>query len=128
MPDFFVKNNVKQSTASIGTPVVADPVYEPIASFAINASNQLIGKIWITKNGQKMYNDLGTASFEFIDNSGAPVAGLTESGLTANADGDFIITPVSAASILDLSHYTVKVDVSADSSLRRGQMGIPVGN
>jgi hypothetical protein len=128
MANFFVENNVYQATANPGTPIISDPIYTPIGSFAINASNQLIGKLWIIKNGQKMYANLGTASYEFIDGAGNPVPGLSQSGISANADGDYIITPVSAANILDLSHYTVQVDISADSGLRRGQMGVPVGN
>lgn len=128
MANFLVNNNVYQATANPGTPIISDPIYEPIGSFAINASNQLIGKLWITKNGQKMYANLGTASYTFYDNSGAVVPGLTQSGIIADVNGDYVITAVSAANILDLSHYTVQVDISADSSLRRGQMGIPVGN
>jgi hypothetical protein len=128
MPTFFVENNIIQGTASPDTPIISDPVFEPIGSFAINASNQIIGKLWITKNGQKMYTNLGTASYQFIDSLGNPVSGVTQSGIVADVNGDFIITPVSAGNILDLSHYTVKVDISAESLLRRGQMGVPVGN
>jgi len=128
MANFLVNNNVYQATANPATPIISDPIYEPIGSFAINASNQLIGKLWITKNGQKQYSNLGTASYTFYDNAGVPVPGLSQSGIAADANGDYLITAVSAVGILDLSHYTVQVDISADSVLRRGQMGIPVGN
>lgn len=128
MPNFLVNNNAYQATANPATPIITAPIYEPIGSFAINASNQLIGKLWIIKNGQKMYANLGTASYTFYDNAGAAVPGLSQVGIVADGNGDYIITPISAASILDLSHYTVQVDISADSVLRRGQMGIPVGN
>jgi hypothetical protein len=55
---------------------------------------------------------LGTASYQIYDASGNPVAGLTQSGITADANGYFHITPVLATLITDLTHYTAKITIS----------------
>lgn len=126
MANFLINNNFFQGTAVIGSAIIADPVYECRAVFSINASNQLQATIWVTKNGQHLINNLGAASFSIRDRLGALV-GISESGIVADANALYITTPINASSILDLTHYTVDIEISADSGLRRGVVGITLG-
>ena len=121
--DYLISNNVY--IPIFQAVVLPGNIYKIIGSFAISANNQLIGAIWITKNGQKILTGLGSASFEFFDQLGVST-GISQSGITANANSDFIINPQSSTAILDLSHYTVKLQVFADNLIREGQVGVPV--
>jgi hypothetical protein len=88
-------------------------VFDNKAVFSINALNQLRATFWTTKNNQLQSGaTLGTASYQVYDASGAPVAGLTQSGITADSNGYFHITPVLATLITDLTHYTVKITIN----------------
>jgi hypothetical protein len=110
----------KVTITADGTPITEDivignepEVYENKAVFSINALNQLRATFWATKNNQLLSGSiLGTASYQIYDANGNPVAGLTESGITADANGYFHITPVSAGSLTDLTHYTAKITIS----------------
>lgn len=83
------------------------------ATFSINASNQLEATFWSTINDQLTTPALlGTASYQIYDRLGATVAGLNQSGITADVNGFYHITPVSAALLTDLTHYTAKITIS----------------
>lgn len=111
-------------------PVVHSAVghqYEPRAVFSINASNQLQATIWCTKDGELMSDGtLGTASYTIYDKDGNSI-GITESGITADLNGYFEISPVNAAAILDLTHYVVKITIMAAGENRVGTVGITLG-
>lgn len=94
------------------------------AVFSINASNQLEATFWALRNDEMPpLAILGTASYTVYDKSGIAVAGLTESGLTANAQGYYHITPVSAALLTDLTHYKVKVTMTLQGQLHSSTHG-----
>lgn len=125
----------KVSTTIGGTSVVQNvPVtyatpqhsYEPRGVFSINASNELQGTLWIVKNGEQMVSSLGTATYTIYDKDGNTI-GITESGIVADANGYFFIDPVSASAILDLTHYTVVIEVVADGVTKVGSIGITLG-
>jgi hypothetical protein len=103
----------------------AGPQYEPRAVFSINAANQLQATLWVTKNGEQLNSNLGTASFSIYDKDGILV-GISQTGLVANGDGLYKSTPVSAASLTDLTHYTALFSVTADSVVRKGAVGITI--
>lgn len=124
--NFLVENNVLISTFVPGSVVIADPIYEPRGTFSINASNQLQATFWASKNGQLVTSNLGTASYTVYDKDGNTV-GLTQSGIIADANAQFIITPVSALSITDLTHYVVKVSIDVDSIVVSNYLGITLG-
>jgi hypothetical protein len=60
----------------------AGPQYEPRAVFSVNAANQLQASIWITKNGEQISDNLGTASYVVYDKDGVAL-GISQSGLVA---------------------------------------------
>ena len=110
-------------------PVVHSAVghqYEPRAIFSINASNQLRGTLWITKDSELYVDAIGVASYTIYDKDGNSI-GITESGLSPDANGYYEITPVSAAAILDLTHYVVKITILAAGENRVGTVGITLG-
>jgi hypothetical protein len=130
--DSFGNQNVNTVVLSANTNGVlipveeGGPIYEPRAVFSINASNQLQGTLWCAKDGQLVTSNLGTASFTIYDKDGVSI-GISQSGLTADINGYFETTLVSAAPILDLTHYTVKIVIDAFSVPRVGTVGLTLG-
>lgn len=108
-------------------PLTWNPVlqYEPRAVFSINPINQLEGTIWITKDSAQMTTDLGTASYAIYDKNGALV-GISQSGIAADVNGFYKITPVSASLLTGLTHYTVLIQITANGELKRGIVGITI--
>lgn len=107
------------------TYAVAGPQYEPRAVFSVNAANQLQASVWITKNGEQLNSNLGTASYAIQDKDGA-ATGISQSGIVADVNGFFKTTPVTGVNLTDLTHYTVVFTIMADGAVRRGAMGITV--
>ena len=126
MPNFLINNNFYIPTANPATPVITAPIYESRAVFSINAANQLQGTIWVVKNGVQQASNLGTASYIIRDKDGNTI-GISESGIIADGNGLYHITPVLATPIQDLTHYTVELLVSAESQNRRGVVAITLG-
>lgn len=126
MANFLINNNFYISTATPATPVIADPIYESRAVFSISASNELQATFWVVKNGVQITQDLGTASYTVRDKDGNTV-GITESGISPDANGFYYITPVQANAIQDLTHYVVELEISAEDLIRRNVVGITLG-
>lgn len=91
--------------------VIPPTDYRPKAQFSINASNQLRATFWLEHDSKVQITDLGTANYTVYDASGNAVVGLTQSGITPDVNGRFNITPVSAALLTDLTHYSVKIGI-----------------
>lgn len=109
-------------------PVTQQPVlpqYEPRAVFSISPLNQLDGTIWIINNTGRVTQQLGTASFTIRDKTGALV-GIAQTGLVADVNGFYKITPVSAAPLTSLTHYTVELQIDAHGALRTGCIGLSI--
>ncbi len=85
--------------------------YKPKAQFSINASNQLRATFWLEYDSNVEITGLGVANYTVYDASGTTVAGLTQSGIAADVNGRFHITPVSAVLLTDLTHYSVKIGI-----------------
>jgi hypothetical protein len=124
--NFLVNNNFLFEPVGPVIPVVTASVYEPRAVFSISASNDLQGTFWITKDGQQVTSSLGSLSFVIRDQDGVTV-GITESGLVADVNGFFYMTPVLADAIQDLTHYTVEMTCLIDSQVRKGVVAITLG-
>lgn len=94
-------------------------VFDCFAGVSINALNQLQVSLWATKNNEKCEGSiLGTASFAVYDKSGAAVSGVAQSGLTADSNGYFHSTPISAASLTDLTHYLMEITINVEGENR----------
>lgn len=115
-------NTVSLNVISTGVSVSAD-VYEVDGAFTINSSNQFQGTIWALKNSilAKTGNAvMGTASYQVYDKAGVAVPGMGGSGITADANGQYKITPVASSLATQLEHYMVLVTVSVDGANRQG--------
>lgn len=119
-------NTVSQSVISTGVFVSAE-IYSSEGAFAINSSNQLQGTLWCLKNSilAKTGNaTMGTASYQVYDKAGAAVSGMTESGISADVNGQYKITPVASTLNLSLDHYMVKVNITVDGAIREGYVSL----
>lgn len=104
----------------------AGPVYEVCGVVSINAINQIQSSFWVNKNGETSTTNLGTCSYVVKNKSGAAI-GISQSGITANASGKFNSTPVNASLIYDLEHYVLEIELTADGAIRKGTIGLVVG-
>lgn len=101
--------------------------YESRAIFSISSSNELQGTLWCTKDSEMMSDGvLGAASYTIYDRNGNSI-GITESGIMPDGNGYYQISPVNASSILDLTHYVVKIIILASGENRIGTVGITLG-
>jgi hypothetical protein len=99
--------------------------HEPRGGFSIDASNMLRGSLWITSNGEQVTTALGTASYTIYDKNSNPI-GISQSGIVADGQGFYQISPVSAAPIQDLAHYLVKISITYQSQVHTGVLFIGV--
>lgn len=102
------------------------PSYKCHGVFSLSSSNQFQGTLWASADGITKTSGLGTASYTVYDASGAAVAGMTQSGISADGNGRFIITPI-ASSLVDLTHYTIRVAITVDGILRTSYVGLTLG-
>lgn len=119
-------NTVNQSVISTGVFTSAD-VYLSEGAFAINSSNQFQGTIWCLKNSVVATSSnavMGTASYQIYDKDGNAVVGMTQSGITADSNGQFKITPVTSVLNKTLDHYMVKVSITVDGAIREGYVAL----
>lgn len=115
-------NLVSLNVISTGVSVSAD-VYKTEGAFALNSSNELQGTLWCLKNSvlaKSANSTMGTASYQVYDKDGTAVVGMTESGITADTNGQYIITPVASSLNKTLDHYLVKIDITVDGAIREG--------
>lgn len=118
-------NTVSDSEISIG--VLAGTIqYVSHVSFALNNSNQLILTGWLTANGVPVKTSLGTASLEVRDASDTIIGAFNQSGISANADGAFVFTPVSATTLDAFTLYRVKIAILYQSISYESSRGLTV--
>lgn len=101
--------------------------YQLCAVASINASNMLEATFWVNLNGNRADQNLSTATYRIRDKSGTLVSGLTQSGVTADVNGYFKITPVSAALLYDLTHFVFEVEMSVDNQPLEASIGLVIG-
>lgn len=126
MSDIFTSSSVYQGTFVTGT-VQVDPVYQICAVANIKASNQLECSFWIHRNGERVVSDLGVASYLILDNGGAAIGGLSESNISPDLNSYYRITPVSAASLVDLTHYVLEISIVVGQDTISGSIGMAIG-
>ena len=127
MSNFLIEGSVYQSTSDPAQLVIVDaPVFEARGIFSITASNQLQGTLWAVKDGEIYTFQLISASYQILNAAGTPI-GITESGLTPDANGFFYITPVLAANIVDLTHYTILITINGAAKTIESAIGIALG-
>lgn len=118
-------NVISDSAISTGLASGA-PLYKTHSVFSINSSNQLKGTFWATVNNLRTVTALGTANYQVYDSAGNIIISLTESGIIADVNGLFTITPVISP-LVDLTHYVVKVGIVIDGVERVTYKGLTLG-
>lgn len=122
MSDILVANNVYQ-----GTSITTNTFYSTSGAFAIDQSNEFQGTLWALKNNviANGYNSvLGTAAYQVFDKDGSAIVGMSESGIAADPNGQFVITPVASLLNKSLDHYLVKVSITVDGNLQENYVGL----
>lgn len=113
-------NSVVLNVLSTGVFVSAEE-YKVEGTFAVGTNNSFQGTMWILKNSVLgLGATLGTASYQVYDKLGNAVSGMNESGIIADANGQFKITPITSNLLQALEHYVVKVSIIMDSATRTG--------
>lgn len=125
MSDIFTQQ-AYQGTYVPGTPAVEEH-YQLCATADINASNMLEVTFWVNVQGNRADSDLSSALYRIRDKSGNLVSGLAQSGIVADANGYFRITPVSAELIYDLTHYLFEVELSVNDQPVQSSIGLVIG-
>jgi hypothetical protein len=84
--------------------------------FNIDDQNNLISTFWVTDSEGVVTSSvrLGTASYVIYDKNGNLVPSMAESGIIADSEGFFEITPVSSVLDLDNNFYAAKVTITID--------------
>lgn len=119
-------NTVSLSVLSTGV-FVSNEDYEVSGAFAVNSSNQLQGTLWALKNtviATSSNATMGTASYQVYDKNGNAIVGLSGTGITANSQGQYVITPVASSLNQSLDHYVVKISISVDGAIRDGYVSL----
>lgn len=95
--------------------------------FAIDNANLFTGQLWFEFKGQVATSLLGAGSYTVYDADDNAVAGLTQSGITANVNGVYVITPASAAGLEPFVNYRIKITIVYDSVSYTSYKGFTVG-
>lgn len=122
MADQFYQNNAYFNAAdSVGATA---EIYEARAGVSIE-NNLFYANFFLVKNGAVVKAGLGDAEYRMFDRDRVLVSGLSQAGLSADAEGLYKITPVAATNLDDLNHYILEVTISFDGQDRINY--IPIG-
>lgn len=121
MDQLYSSNMIQDGADALGA---VTNIYESWSVFSLNSSGQLQGTLWLEKNGQRVVSGLGQASYQFYDKDGAAVAGLSETGLTPDGNGQYLATPITNPSVYSLTHYVIKISIFYDGQLRESYRGL----
>jgi hypothetical protein len=125
--NWLLNNNFLITPLGPNITIIPSVVYESRAIFSLNAAYELQGTFWVTKDGQQLLTNLGSASYQVRDKNGNLI-GIGETGLLADSNGLYHTTPVNVlTTIQDLTHYTVELTIVADSQFRKNIVGITLG-
>lgn len=86
-------------------------IYAPTMGASIE-NNLLYLTFTMHVNGQQVKTNLGDAEYRVFNRAGNLVAGLSQTGISANAEGIYVATPVAASSLVDLNHYEFEVTIN----------------
>ena len=113
-------NTVSMNVISTGVLTSID-VYETRGAFTVGPGGDFQGTMWLLKNSElAIGGTLGTAAYVVYDKTGTAVPGMSQSGVAADVNGQFKITPVASSLDETLNHYMIKVSITMDSEVREG--------
>lgn len=115
-----------ENSFSTGSSLSTDG-YNTNCAISINGNGELQGTLWLEQAGQPVTTGLTSASYTVYDKNDAAVSGLTQSGITPNGNGAFVITPVTATALNGFSHYRMKVTVIHSTGTYESWFPIGIG-
>jgi len=68
--------------------------YEVDGTGGVDSSNNLVGSFWVTENEKVVTANLGVGSYQVYEADGTLIPGFSETGIVADVNGFFAITPV----------------------------------
>lgn len=119
-------NTVSLSVISTGILTAID-VYSCDGVFSTDSSNQFRGTFWATKNSSLAFAPgavMGTGSYQVYDKDGNAIVGMSGTGISANSQGQYVITAIPSLLTEALNHYVVKLTVSVDGEARVSNVGL----
>jgi hypothetical protein len=85
-----------------------------------------VGSFWVAENESIVTSGLGTGSYQLYAADGTAVVGVAESGITADINGFYKITPFALPLSIDLTQsYVVKVSLTVHGTVRTHNIVIP---
>lgn len=100
--------------------------YAPRGVVAINNANELVIDFWLTRNEEVITSLLGAGKFTVYDSVDVTVPGLTQSGISANGNGTYIATPISASALDAFTTYKIKFEIVHDGNTYISYRGLTV--
>jgi hypothetical protein len=92
-----------------------EEVYVLDGVVSLNNSNNLTGSFWVENNGKTLTSGLSTGSYQVYLADGTIVPGISETGIVADANGFFTITPFALPGFLDITEsYIARLTLSVD--------------
>jgi hypothetical protein len=86
---------------------------------SLNTSNNLVGSFWVEENGKVKTTGLGTGSYLVYDVNGTLIPGISETGIVADSNGFFVVTPVPLPVYIDPSQaHIVQVSCTVQGTIR----------
>lgn len=87
-------------------------VYEINGTSSLDNDNNLVGSFWVSENSEIVTSGLSTGSYQAYEADGTIIPGLSESGIVADVNGFFAITPFPLPPSIDTTQtYIVRVSV-----------------
>jgi len=119
-------NLISMNIVTTGISGSGSSEYEVAGVFTVDSTGNFIGSLWATVNDDLVTSlpRLGTASYSIYDKNSALVVGMSESGITPDANGQFTITPITSTLDLVGNFYTVKATIVVDSFARNNYLPI----
>lgn len=91
----------------------------------VNQSGQLIGSFWVSCNSEIVTAGLGTGSYQAYIADGTIIPGLSETGIVADSNGFFAVTPFTLPPTVDTTQaYVVRVSVEVANVLKEANIVI----
>jgi hypothetical protein len=93
--------------------------YEVNGVSSLDGSNNLVGSFWVTENEQTITTGLGTGSYQAYTADGTLIPGLSETGIVADSNGFFAITPFPLPPSIDTTQsYIVTCTLTVHGTTR----------
>ena len=101
--------------------------YEGIAVLSIDPANNLEGRFYLLGDGKAVKTLLGTADFSIYDESETIIPSFTQTGISANANGVYTLSPVTAVSLDPFTNYRCRIAIIHNSIVHESYVGFIVG-